>query len=216
MNPISKRLADLSDEIDEILRNTIWQHGELMGNREFVNGENYLAWKVKTLNAIQKAAGIGSTHEKHFIEAAKVNYGTNKDAAENQRAVLLATRDDFDSGFMATARTLARAEVFDTELDMARELLQSGYRLPAAVIARTVLEVALRELCAAHEISPGKLDKMNADLAKDQAYSVLVQKKVTVLADIGNRAAHGKSEFNEDDVADMIAGVERFVTDFAS
>ena len=59
-----------------------------------------------------------------------------------------------------------------------------------------------------------KVEKMNADLAKAGIYNVLVQKRVTWLADIGNKAAHGiVAGFEVADVRDMIAQVERFVAD---
>jgi hypothetical protein len=56
-------------------------------------------------------------------------------------------------------------------------------KFAAAVIAGTVLETALRQLC---------LDRMNADLAKAGVYNSLMQKRITALAAIRNRAAHGK------------------------
>jgi uncharacterized protein (UPF0332 family) len=53
---------------------------------------------------------------------------------------------------------------------------------------------------------------MNDALAKDGAYNSLVQKRVTMLADLRNKAAHGKvSEFSEDDVRDMLAQVRSFM-----
>ena len=73
-------------------------------------------------------------------------------------------------------------------------MLDSGYYQPAAVIIGSVLEDGLRKLCARQEIelSPRpKLDTMNAALAKSGAYNKLTQKRVTALADIRNRAAHG-------------------------
>jgi len=56
---------------------------------------------------------------------------------------------------------------------------------------------------------------MNADLAKAGLYDKLVQKRVTMLADIRNKAAHGDTGgFNDDDVKGMITDVERFVSDY--
>jgi hypothetical protein len=79
----------------------------------------------------------------------------------------------------------------------------------------------LRTLCVDKDIpvrtpdgKPVKLDKMNADLAKASVYTVLAQKQVTWLADIGNKAAHGEAEgFKDADVADMITQIKRFVSD---
>jgi len=95
--------------------------------------------------------------------------------------------------------------VFDSELEQASALFQAGYKLPAAIVAGVVLETSLRELCDQEGLPHGKLDKMNADLAKEGKYNKLQQKRITALADIRNSAAHGKpQEFTDQDVLDMI------------
>jgi hypothetical protein len=137
------------------------------------------------------------------------------------KAVFLAAQEDYEGGYLRSIRSLVHAELFDDELEQARELFASKYAVAAAVVARVVLETTLRTLCVNNGIpirtSDGKsvkLDKMNADLAKAGVYNVLAQKQVTWLADIGNKAAHGETEgFKDADVADMITEVERFVRD---
>jgi hypothetical protein len=60
-------------------------------------------------------------------------------------------------------------------------------------------------MCVDRALPIGKLDKMNADLAKAGAYNKLVQKQITALADIRNDAAHGHyDQFSKDDVSSMI------------
>jgi len=91
-------------------------------------------------------------------------------------------------------------------------LLTNGYGGPAAVVAGVVLEASLRNLCDLNSIAYSKLDKMNADLAKAGVYNKLQQKKITALADIRNRAAHGHWQtFTEEDVRQMIRDVETFL-----
>jgi hypothetical protein len=128
------------------------------------------------------------------------------------RAVFLAAKEDFEGGYLNSLRNLVQAEVFTSELEQAEELLKSGYATAAAVIAGVVLETTLRDLCTARGIPHGKLDKMNADLAKDGAYNTTQQKRITALAGIRNSAAHGKpEEFTPADVKGMIEDVERFL-----
>jgi Domain of unknown function (DUF4145) len=99
-------------------------------------------------------------------------------------------------------------------LEQAKELLSANYRIAAAVIAGVALETNLRQLCVDRDLGVGKLDKMNSDLARAGCYTLQVQKRVTALADIGNSAAHGHiDKFSEEDVSDMIAYVERFLSD---
>jgi hypothetical protein len=80
------------------------------------------------------------------------------------------------------------------------------------VIAGVVLETALRQLCDRENIPHGKLDKMNADLAKAGKYNKLMQKRITALADIRNSAAHGNfNQFTQQDVENMMNEVEQFL-----
>jgi len=67
-------------------------------------------------------------------------------------------------------------------------------------------------LCVDRELPIGKLDKMNADLAKAGVYNKLVQKQLTAQADIRNSAAHGQyDQFSKEDVASMIKEVQRIL-----
>jgi hypothetical protein len=67
-------------------------------------------------------------------------------------------------------------------------------------------------MCADNSLATGKLDKMNADLAKAGVYNKLVQKRITALADLRNSAAHGRPEqFSKDDVMNMIREVKQII-----
>jgi hypothetical protein len=130
--------------------------------------------------------------------------------------VLLAAKDDFASGSLFSLKKLVEAELFDEFLEQAEHLLEAGYFQPAAVIAGTVLEDALRKLCEANGIqttNKPKLDLMNSELAKQGVYTKLVQKRITTLADLRNSAAHGKwTEFERVDVQAMLRDVRDFMT----
>jgi hypothetical protein len=109
-------------------------------------------------------------------------------------------------------RTLIQASVFDSESEQAEELLASGYKAAAAVIAGVVLETSIRQLCEDNGIATGKLDRMNADLAKAGVYNQLRQKQITVLAHIRNDAAHGKADqFTEAHVSNMIRDIRNLL-----
>jgi hypothetical protein len=57
---------------------------------------------------------------------------------------------------------------------------------------------------------------MNAELAKKGVYSVLMQKRITSLADTRNKAAHGQwNDFSSADVEDMLKHVRDFLTDYS-
>jgi hypothetical protein len=173
---------------------------------------SYLAWRIKVQNLLVQACGVDSEHYKAFVRAERPGvYNGSYDIFLRARAVFRAAKEDYEGGYMESARSLIQAEVFEDELAQAQELLGKGY-YAAAVIAGVVLETGIRELCDRHSIPHGKLDKMNADLAKAGVYNALQQKQITAMAAIRNSAAHGKpEEFKQQDVEDMIRDVGQFL-----
>ena len=111
-----------------------------------------------------------------------------------------------------------QAEAFDSELEQAKSLLDSGYK-NAAAIAGTVLETAIKELCLNNGIALDrkKLTQLNDELAKASVYNKLQQKQITALADIRNNAAHGDyDQFTKEDVERMIDDIKRFLLNHSS
>jgi hypothetical protein len=188
------------------------------GTDENVDREQFLAWCVKAKNLLLSACGSHSEHYKAFVEAENYSsWSGNLNNFLRTQAVFGAAKEDFEGGYLASVRNLVQAEVFDNELEQAKELLSSGYHPAAAVVAGVVLETTLRQLCTARGIQIAKLDKMNADLAKAGQYNTLVQKRVTSLAAIRNSAAHGDyAAFTKGDVDSMVEDVERLVSQWLS
>lgn len=215
---LQKRFAELAGQLDELGATQKIKHSEISGQYVEVDDELLLNWSVKARNLIGSACGKDSEHYASFVKAEEPSaWGSNHDIFRRIKAVFTAAREDFEGGYLGKVRNLVQAEIADSELDQARELLRSGYIMAAAVVSGVVLETTLRTLCGRHEIATGKLDKMNADLAKAGQYNVLVQKRVTALAAIRNSAAHGNSsEFERADVESMISEVERFAQESLS
>lgn len=137
--------------------------------------------------------------------------------------VLKALSADLKSGYLRTFEELIHGELFGDFLEMARHLLESGYKDAAAVIAGSALEAHLRQLAkrtgvnvevsTSKGVQPKKADQLNSDLAKAAAYSRLDQKNVTAWLDLRNKAAHGQySEYKAEQVALMIEAVRNFMT----
>ena len=187
-------------------------------NQLELDSNTLLNWQVKVESLLHNACGTASNHLYSFKDAAEYkSFDTEVARFERMSAVFLAAKEDFEGGYLSSIRSLVQAEVFTSELEQASELLASGYKAPAAVVTGVVLETGLRELCDRQKIPYGKLDKMNADLAKVGAYNLLQQKRITALAQIRNDAAHGKNDqFTEADVKSMISDVERFLADHLS
>ncbi|WP_314960940.1 DUF4145 domain-containing protein [Bradyrhizobium cosmicum] len=174
-----------------------------------------LGWEIKAINLLEMACSANSIHVKSFKKVQEPEaYRSSQEKLLQLGAVFDAAREDFNGGYLNSVRHLIQSEVFDSELEQAKELLSAKYKVAAAVITGVVLETTLRQMCSDKGLLPGKLDKMNADLAKSGAYNLQVQKRITALADIRNNAAHGHAEkFREDDVIEMIVYVERFLAD---
>lgn len=212
----SARFQNLLLQSDEVARTKTVFESEYSGTTINVDAGQFLAWCVKCRSLLSLACGENSEHYRQFVHSEKSSgWSGNFHTFELLKAVLEAAEEDFNGGFLRPLRSLVQAEVLIDELEQAKTLLSSGYSSPAAVVAGVVLETKLREMCQAHDLSSGKIDKMNADLVKAQAYNLAVQKRITAIADIRNNAAHKHPDrFKSEDVDDMISYIERFIADY--
>jgi hypothetical protein len=214
----SRRFSELVDQLAAVEQSKHFETDFSGKSREYVDDQLLLNWRVKARSLLVNACGEASQHFKAFAEAEETSmYTTNLQILARVRAVFLAAKEDYEGGYLSSVRNLVQAEVFESELEQASELLAAGFVAPAAVVAGVVLETALRNLCSLHSLAPASLERMNADLTKAGAYNSLVQKRITALAAIRNSAAHGKtSEYTAADVKAMVPDVERLVGQFLS
>ena len=209
-------LNDLILKSNEVI-STNTQSGAI-GGRDFVDSEISYEWGTSGLSILKRGFGIDSVHFQKFQDVFKeIVYFDNVKSAIG---ILRAAKDDYENGYLFDTRTLIEAEVFDEFLEHAEELFEKNYYQAAAVIAGCVLEDGLRKL-GQRKIpnfpTDKTIDPMNVELTKAGIYNALWQKKITALADIRNKAAHGKwKEFTEKDVEDMIRDVRRFMEDYFS
>lgn len=215
---LRKRFEELDVQATEVAKTTAQSRDLNGGIDRNVDEAMFLSWRVKVRSLLRTSCGSESDHYATFLEAENYqSWSGNQLVFRQCKAVFDAAREDFEGGYLTSVRSLVQAEVFDTELEQAKELLSAGYFPAAAVIAGVVLETTLRQLCTNHGIPFGKLDKMNADLAKAGQYNTLVQKRITALAAIRNSAAHGDTmAFNDADVKTMIEEIERLVSQWLS
>lgn len=132
--------------------------------------------------------------------------------------VAKAIQHDINRGLLVDFKSLVQAEVFADFLEMGEYLLNEGYKDAAAVIIGSVLEDGLRKLSERAGFSlladsgkPLTIDPLNAQLAKADIYSKLVQKQITSWAHIRNKAAHGEfAEYTIEHVKMMLLFVQNF------
>ena len=174
---------------------------------------NYNKLFVSASNLIEKTCGKDSSYYVK-LEDLYTKYGTSTYNIPKFVGIIESAYEDLKLGLLEDTRALITAEVFVDFIEQAEYLLSNEYKLPAAVLARAVLEYSLRILVKKNIITLSgrpKLDKMNADLAKKNIYNRNVQKQVTAWAGIGNSAAHGRpNEFSGSDVRNMIKGIITF------
>lgn len=217
---VASRLEELIRSGDKV-KQTVYdprEHNPLYQGDYGVDYELAYQWGTSCLDLLDQVFGKDSAYYANFeTQSSKLHlYNWMIQAL----GILRAAKNDYEHGHLFNARILIEAEVFDDFLDQGAHLLDSGYYQPAAVVIGSVLEDGLRKLCMRNEIALSdkpKLDSMNNRLAKQDVYNKLTQKRITMLADIRNKAAHGEwDEFTKADVEDMLRSVRQFMeTHFA-
>lgn len=214
LNPRYQRSADRLRELIE--------EGQVVAKLErpssvgsFIQEEDKIslhAWLTKVNNIIEAVFGTQSPHFRHLKRLTK---GSALHAYEIYPIVGLLTGalDDLEKGYLVSQEFLIAGEVFDSVLEQARHLNQTGYKDPAAVLARVVLEDALRRISREEGLDDThKATRLNDELKKVERYSQPQWRLIQAWLDIGNAAAHGRfDEYNEDDVERLIAGIEQFL-----
>lgn len=211
---LAKRFVELDEQLKAVQSGVVTLRNPYDGREyEDLDSEVLLNWGVKVKSLFERLGVGASSQLQMFIDAEKqLGLEPNGSRLKRMRAIFLATKEDFEGGYLASFRNLIQAEVFGSELEQAEELFGRGYETAAAVIAGVVLETALRDLCSISGIEHGSINKMNDDLAKAGTYNANQKKQITSLSAIRNSAAHGKpEEFTKDQVRGMIDDVQRFL-----
>ena len=216
------RLEDLIQRIDQLIQNAdevIQSEKGVEFGISYVDDELFQAFRSASLSFLAMTFGKDHTYYDEFNSKAE---RAKPHCARVGRGILSAVREELAGGWLNTTRGLVSAEIFSDFLEMAQYLLEEGYKDPAAVVAGSVLEEHLRQLCQKHDIptavtkqdrpQPKKADALNADLAKEQVYNKLDQKNVTAWLDLRNKAAHGKyQEYTKEQVSLMLQSLSDFM-----
>jgi len=160
-----------------------------------------------------------------FLQGLSVTRGWEKakvvgpDAAiphfRQQLAILKAVNARFESSLF-DIRQLVQADLFDSELDAARELAKNKFTRAAGAVAGVVLEKHLLQVCANHAVvvskkAPGISD-LNDLLKTAGVLDVPQWRFIQHLGDIRNICDHGKAvEPTPIQVVDLIDGVDKVV-----
>ena len=212
---IQKRLIELSDRSQAILNATssVVTNARTGKTSQKVSVADAKGWATSVLSLFVQSFGETSVHYKQFHEVLSKFDGWQS-SFKQLIAVFNSGKEDYEGGYIFNLRGLIRAEVLSDALEQAEELLKSGYKDAACVLAGVSLEIVVKDLAARRSISLAKLDKMNADLSKAGAYNSAKQKQITAWADLRIKSAHGQwNDYNAADVQEMLSGVQRFIAD---
>jgi hypothetical protein len=170
------------------------------------------AWLVKLKNIIEVTFGQDSQHYKQMLKLTS-QLIENAYQVQALEGLLLGALDDLENGFLVGQEFLIAGEVFDSVLEEAKYLNQSGHKDPAAVLTRVVLEDALKRLAISEGINDNqKASQINDELRKQGRYPQPQWRLIRAWLDMGNAAAHGKfDEYTSEDVQRLVEDIERFL-----
>lgn len=159
-----------------------------------------------------------------YLQALSVTHGWQKelvvgpDAAipqfQQQLAMLKSVSQRFESSLF-DIRQLVQADLFDSELEEARQLIKNGFLRGAGAIAGVVLEKHLAQVADNHNMKTRKkhptISDFNDLLKKGGVLDVPSWRKMQRLGDIRNLCDHNKERNpTKEEVQELVDGVEKF------
>ncbi|SEU01376.1 hypothetical protein [Stigmatella erecta] len=133
-----------------------------------------------------------------------------RDKFHTQYTILQSAERRFDS-VLFDIRRMLQADLHDSEIDAARELLKNGYLRAAGALTGVVLEAHLAEVAKSHGVTISKKDPtigdLNDPLKNAGVYDVTTWRLIQRLGDIRNLCSHKKTEEpTKEQVKDLIEG----------
>lgn len=130
-----------------------------------------------------------------------------------QLEILKSLSSRFESSLF-DIRQLVQADLFDSEIDAARELHKNGFLRAAGVVAGVVLEFHLSQVCMNHGLTLKKKDPSIADfndlLKSSNALDIPQWRFIQRLGDLRNICGHKKHrEPTSEEIAELINGTEK-------
>lgn len=155
--------------------------------------------------------GIALNSDFDYIPVEKVDYA--RSLFENQLGIVKSAQKRFESSLF-DIKQLVQADLFDSELDAARELNKKGFTRGAGAIAGVVLEGYLSQACENHKIKVIKkkptINDYNQLLKDNDVIEIPTWRFIQHLADLRNLCDHDKRyEPTKEEIEELINGVEK-------
>jgi hypothetical protein len=235
---IRNRFEDLLTQSEQLLQDML-QAEEQSRRDDGVSGfiylgvhhslpERYFDLRTQFLSLIHLLSTGANFHLSQIYERAKSLSNDSYDLKE-LRGYMKALKADYEAGILENLSQMIEANVAADYLGQAEQLLKEGGsgkydHVPSAVLTGAILEDALRRLCLRQNPpiavnkpngEPKTLNPLIDDLKKANVFNELKAKQLRSWADIRNAAAHGEfTQFNRQDVEQMLKGVQNFLADY--
>ena len=134
---------------------------------------------------------------------------------EQQYYIVKSLRNRFESS-LYDIKQLLQADVFDSEIDSAKELCKKGFYRAAGAICGVVIEKHLSEVCTQHQIKVAKknpgINDYNELLKSNNVIDIPVWRNIQRLADLRNMCDHHKDvEPAKDNIEELIVGTDKML-----
>lgn len=138
-----------------------------------------------------------------------------KSVLDSQIGILKSCEKRFESSLF-DIKQLLQADIFDSELDAARELSKKGFLRAAGAIAGVVLEGHLKQVCINHNIVIKKTNPTISDFNQLLKDNEIIEthdwRFIQRLGDIRNLCDHKKQqEPTKEEIEELIKGVEKII-----
>jgi hypothetical protein len=179
------------------------EHYEAPRNRKEISFATY-----RIQDALKRLRVTRSPHDQVIVDdKAAIRH------FQQQTAILRAAEKRFESSLFEM-RQLVQADLFDSEIGAARELLKNKFLRAAGAVAGVVLEKHLRQVCDDHGLKIPKknpaLSDLNESLKANLVIDIPQWRFISMLADIRNLCDHSKNnEPTAQQVIDFVDGTEK-------
>ncbi|BEN37041.1 hypothetical protein HLB02_14045 [Serratia nevei] len=132
---------------------------------------------------------------------------------EIQYKILSSAKERFKSTLF-DIKDIVQADIFDSELETAKELNKKGFIRAAGAVTGVVLEKHLAHVCSLHALKSRKshpsIAEFNQLLKDNDVVDTPVWRFIQHLCDIRNLCDHGKErEPTKEEVSEFISGVDK-------
>jgi hypothetical protein len=180
------------------------------------------AFRTAAVAAVVRVAGAHSEYYAHLPPIPDhQKLRVDQEVTMSTLGVLMALRDAVDRGLLASIEQRVRSNTYDDFLEQAHELLKAppSYQVAAMVLSGGVVEDHLRKMCLGRKIEWNGKDCLSSynQALKDVVYPQATWRRIQVLGDNRNAAAHGGEEaakLKHDDVEDDLRWARKFMAEY--